>query len=85
MCVRVSVRVILIYSASVTQLLHRVVVGEISEAFNLPDDEFLTKYDAPKPLKGDSVVVYCRSGVRAVSGCDELGKLGFETYVQPDQ
>ena len=75
------VRVIFMYTTFAMRLLHRVVVGEISEAFRLPDDEFLSTYDAPKPLKGDSVVVYCRSGVRAVSGCDELDKLGFETYV----
>lgn len=54
-------------------------LGEISEAFNLPDDEFEKKYGAPKPPKdADNLVVYCRSGVRAMSGCEELSKLGFD-------
>lgn len=54
-------------------------LGELTEAFNLPDDEFERKYGAPKPPKdADNLVVYCRSGVRAAAGCEELGKLGFD-------
>ncbi|KAI0229633.1 Thiosulfate sulfurtransferase/rhodanese-like domain-containing protein 3 [Lamellibrachia satsuma] len=54
-------------------------LDELTEAFNLPEDEFETKYDAPKPSKeADNLVLYCRSGVRAANGCEELSKLGYQ-------
>ena len=62
--------------------MYHATVGELTEAFSLPDDEFEQKYGAPKPPKDvDNLVVYCRSGVRAAAGCEELSKLGFDQYV----
>lgn len=66
-----------------TQFLCCLIVDELTEAFNLPEDEFETKYDAPKPSKeADNLVLYCRSGVRAANGCEELSKLGYQKYVR---
>jgi rhodanese-related sulfurtransferase len=50
---------------------------EIPEAMNLGDEEFMEKYKFKKPVVGDSLVVYCRSGRRSGFAVEEFKKMGF--------
>ena len=60
-------------------LLSFISVDDIEKAFSLSDDEFKAKYRIYKPnIMSERVVVYCRTGKRALNVCEKLHKMGYE-------
>lgn len=54
-------------------------VDDIEKAFSMSDDEFKAKYHIYKPnIMSERVVVYCRTGKRALKVCEKLHKMGYE-------
>lgn len=45
---------------------------------NLSEDEFLEKFQKPKPNKNTKIIFSCRSGKRSATVQEEMIKLGYE-------
>ncbi|KAK2573729.1 Thiosulfate:glutathione sulfurtransferase [Acropora cervicornis] len=54
-------------------------LNEIVTAFIMSPEEFLSKYNVPKPkVTDENLIFYCRSGKRAEKAVESVEKLGFE-------
>lgn len=56
-------------------------LGQIAEAFQLPNSEFHRKYGVDKPAESDDFVVTCRSGKRATNAFNKLLPLGYKNIL----
>lgn len=56
-------------------------LGQIAEAFQLPNSEFLRKYGIDKPTESDDFVITCRSGKRATNAFNKLLPLGYNNIL----
>ena len=53
-------------------------VGQVTEALKLSDEEFLNEYGVPKPSRDDSnIVFHCRSGIRSKTALEFAYQLGY--------
>lgn len=55
-----------------------VLVDELSNAFELAPNEFLGKYNAPKPDKDQIIVFSCAKGIRSLKACQLVANLGYQ-------
>lgn len=53
-------------------------LGQIAEAFQLPNSEFQKRYGIEKPSESDDFVISCRSGRRAANAFNKLVPLGYK-------
>jgi len=53
-------------------------IGQIPQAFALPDQEFSKQFGFEKPSKSDLIVTYCKLGMRAANSASALKQLGFK-------
>lgn len=57
-------------------------VDDIEKAFTMSDADFQAKYGVPKPKPDDDNLVFsCKLGLRGLSACEKVRKLGYEKYV----
>ncbi|GFY52429.1 hypothetical protein TNIN_205251 [Trichonephila inaurata madagascariensis] len=53
-------------------------LGQIADAFKMPETDFKSKYGIPKPdAEAESFVLSCRSGKRATDAFQKLSSLGY--------
>ncbi len=53
-------------------------VGQVEEAFKLPDDKFEARYGRPKPSEtDDNIVFHCRSGKRSLTALEAARAQGY--------
>ena len=50
--------------------------------FSNSAEEFTGTYGFPRPSVDEDIVVYCRSGRRAVTACQVLEQAGYKKWVQ---
>lgn len=54
------------------------IVDEINTAFTLTPDDFLNKYNFPKPDKDLNIVFSCAKGIRSLAACKLLAEIGYK-------
>ncbi|KAF8566563.1 hypothetical protein P879_10479 [Paragonimus westermani] len=52
-------------------------LNELVGAFELTADEFIDKYHSSKPEQNETIIFYCRSGVRSCKAAQILSLLGY--------
>lgn len=75
--------VIRFYSLIIILTRYSLLVNDLSEAFNLSEEKFKTKYGFEKPSKQQKVIFSCQAGVRARSAAEMAHSLGFNTACYP--
>lgn len=55
-------------------------VEELASAFRLTPDEFLKKYNFPKPDINKTIIFSCAKGIRSLIACNHLTDLGYKKY-----
>ena len=59
--------------------INNYLVGEVSEALTMMNEEFVAKYGAPKPsVEDENIVFHCRAGVRSRTAMALANEMGFK-------